>query len=255
MPRIVGLRARTLSLAVPLAPRGRSSTSGVTRKPSASSGSDASSRSRIGWLPQFENSSRCLPENRPLEVTGVILACDWATPPTCRSPSATPDEPMSTWDTARTPNGTWPARVVTPVGGANSTVATASPWGSTSTWSGSTRAHGAASPSTSSRKPSTIDERLRTCTVTLACPPGSTLRLSESTVTTGSMPTSERRDPGGGRPTVTPGDTGGELPAITVHRPSPENAHEGAVFRALAAPVRPLPPAGSPASWLGGAQA
>src|SRR5262249_31959434 len=102
-------------------------TSGAIRKPRASSGSDASSLSRTGVLPQLENSTRWRAENRPLEVAEVILAWDSDTLPTWRSPSATPEAAAATLDVARTPQGTCPARVDTPEGGVNSTVARPSP--------------------------------------------------------------------------------------------------------------------------------
>jgi hypothetical protein len=137
-------------------------------------------------LPQFDISMRCFPENRPREVTGVIVACDSDTLPTRRSPSPTADAVGSTRDTARTPNGTCPARDPAPAGGANTTTDRASSWGRTSTSGGCSCAQAAASPTTSRRNPSTMLDRFRTRTRTVTWPPGSTVTSGSSTVTTGS---------------------------------------------------------------------
>ncbi len=116
-PRRNGLRVRTSTAADPDFPIARSTTSGLIRKPSFSSGSAADRYSRAGAFPQFPSSTRCRPRHRPDDVAGVILACSPAIWPISRSPSTTADAPDGTVDTARTAKGTAPLIEAVPPGG------------------------------------------------------------------------------------------------------------------------------------------
>jgi hypothetical protein len=129
VPRSTGCRVRTLIRATASLPRGTSSTGGFTRNPSAWSGSETFTRSRAAEFPQLETFTVCRPLHRPDEVTGVSVACSPATEPTSRSPSATALSAGSTWDLARTPNGSVPPGAPGPEGGANVTTADSSCWG------------------------------------------------------------------------------------------------------------------------------
>src|SRR3954454_3268201 len=122
-PRRNGRRDRTRTAATAEAPTGSCTWSGWTRKPSASSGSDATTFSEAAALPQLLIFTVCRPDQRPVEVTGVSEAVRPSTRPTERSPSAAADVPGSTTDWASTQNGTSPAPPADDGGPVNTTVA------------------------------------------------------------------------------------------------------------------------------------
>ncbi len=129
VPRRVGVFVFTHTIAVPVPPRASSTTSGLIRNPSASSGLAAVSLSLAGALPQLLSWTTWRPRHRPDEFTGRSLAWRPNTLPISRSPSTTALASASSVDRTRMPNGQVPPGAPVPPGGLKTITAVASCWG------------------------------------------------------------------------------------------------------------------------------
>ena len=179
---------RTQTIAVVVPPSGRSTTSGLIMKPSASSGLVADSFNWAGELPQLLSWTTCRPRQRPDDLHRNELRLQ---------PEHLPDLEITLGDGARVrvlrrthriPNGHVPPGAPVPPGGLNTTTAVLSCLGYTEISGGNASPQPATpSPTTSIRYPSTIVPGLVILMVTDTCPPGSTESRSASSETMGSV--------------------------------------------------------------------